>query len=193
MAITGVLAAFSPSVVVFGAIRLVQGVFYTVRYYLSKIYTVVNVCLKGSALVGWVLGYECTPVKLRVFWSLMGRWILHRHTNSHVLTQLEMVNLLGFYSATHYCYLVFDVSHFKHFDNDILVPESLHFLALEKKERLIDHWLERAQGSKKTLIHIKAGTVVSSLEENPEAQNLFVELWAHKIFLVYTMVLIYLW
>ncbi|KAK6737117.1 hypothetical protein RB195_019672 [Necator americanus] len=170
MAFTGAIAAFSPSVVIYGVLRLLQGIFYT-----------------GAALVGWVLGYECTPVKLRFFTTVYFgiAWVV----GYCLVTPIAMISpswrwLIFFVSVPHLltatlCYL--------------FVPESLHFLALERKEYSVGKWLEKATSKQGDLAQIDPKNVVSTLEVQPQAENLFVELWANKVFLLYTLVLIYLW
>ncbi|KHJ88710.1 hypothetical protein OESDEN_11494 [Oesophagostomum dentatum] len=75
----------------------------------------------------------------------------------------------------------------------MFVPESLHFLALERKERAIERWLKKAHSSKTPLTSIDPQSVVSTLEDQPKVENLLAEIWKHKIFMLYTAVLIYIW
>ncbi|RCN32005.1 hypothetical protein ANCCAN_22198 [Ancylostoma caninum] len=145
MAFTGTLAAFSPSAIVFGVLRLMQGIFYT-----------------GGALVGWVLGYECTPVKLRFFTTVYFgmAWV----AGYCLVTPIAMAApswrwLIFFVSTPHLltatlCYL--------------FVPESLHFLALERKQRSVRKWLDKAASNDAVIAQIEPATVVSTLEEQPE-------------------------
>ncbi|KAK6737115.1 hypothetical protein RB195_019672 [Necator americanus] len=142
---------------------------------------------EGAALVGWVLGYECTPVKLRFFTTVYFgiAWVV----GYCLVTPIAMISpswrwLIFFVSVPHLltatlCYL--------------FVPESLHFLALERKEYSVGKWLEKATSKQGDLAQIDPKNVVSTLEVQPQAENLFVELWANKVFLLYTLVLIYLW
>ncbi|VDP56724.1 unnamed protein product [Heligmosomoides polygyrus] len=105
MAFTGVLAALSPTVLAFGVLRFLQGIFYTVR----------------------------------------------------------------------------------------LVPESLHFLALDRRDGVVADWLKKAGRCQAGVAAIDPSTVVSTRQPEPEITNLVAELWAHKKFLLYTVVLVYLW
>uniref|UniRef100_A0A7I4Y840 MFS domain-containing protein n=1 Tax=Haemonchus contortus TaxID=6289 RepID=A0A7I4Y840_HAECO len=170
LASLGTLAAFSPSVMVFGILRFMQGIFYT-----------------GGALVGWVLGYECTPVKLRFFTSVYFgmAWV----TGYCLVTPLAML-------APNWRWLIFFVSVPQLFTATLcyfFVPESLHFLAIERHENVVGDWLKKAGRCHDSVADIDPSTVVSTRQEEPKVSNLFSELWTHKRFLLYTIVLIYLW
>lgn len=134
-----------------------------------------------------MLGYECTPVKLRFFTSVYFgmAWV----TGYCLVTPIAMVSsswrwLIFFVSTPHLitaalCYL--------------LVPESLHFLALDRRDGVVADWLKKAGRCQAGVAAIDPSTVVSTRQPEPEITNLVAELWAHKKFLLYTVVLVYLW
>ncbi|KIH51158.1 hypothetical protein ANCDUO_18758 [Ancylostoma duodenale] len=89
--------------------------------------------------MAWVAGY-CLVTPMAMV-APNWRWLIFFVSAPHLLT------------AT-LCYL--------------FVPESLHFLALERKQRSVRKWLERAASNDATIARIEPATVVSTLEEQPE-------------------------
>uniref|UniRef100_A0A158QP76 MFS domain-containing protein n=1 Tax=Haemonchus placei TaxID=6290 RepID=A0A158QP76_HAEPC len=157
LALLGTLAAFSPSAIVFGTLRFMQGIFYTL-WLVGCSYVDFSVYF-GMA---WVAGY-CLVTPLAML-APNWRWLIF------------FVSVPQLFTAT-LCYL--------------FVPESLHFLAIERHEKVVGDWLKRAGRCHDNVADIDPSTVVSTRQE--EVSNLFSELWTHKRFLLYTIVLIYLW
>ncbi|KAK6020345.1 hypothetical protein OSTOST_14001 [Ostertagia ostertagi] len=88
----------------------------------------------------------------------MGYRLLPCDTTCHACTQLAMADLLRLRATTHHCcplcYL--------------FVPESLHYLAIERQENEIDVWLKKAGRCHNNVADIDPSTVISTRQEEPK-------------------------
>lgn len=71
------------------------------------------------------------------------------------------------------------------------VPESLHFLVSSQQNEKIEAWLEKIRGPKGD---ISASDIVEDRDENGSSfKTLCREMWKHKMFIVYVLVMTYIW
>ncbi|CAP30377.2 Protein CBG11182 [Caenorhabditis briggsae] len=175
MASSGILSAFSNSILMFCIMRLIHGIFYTVSWMIHT----------ASGLAGWVLGYENTPLRLRfftsVYYGLM--WVV----GACLLALLA-------YILPDWRYLMFCISFPNLFVAILIymtVPESLHYLVSSQQTEKIEAWLEKIRGPKGD---ITAMDIVEIQDPKGSSfKSLCREMWKHKMFIVYIFVMTYLW
>ncbi|CAJ0952675.1 unnamed protein product, partial [Mesorhabditis belari] len=162
----GLLASMSPSILVYGLLRACQGCFYT-----------------GSTITAWVAGYEMTPRKLRPLTTLLFgiSWVIG----------YSLVAPLSYLSSSWRSLLIFTslptipFSIWAFFS----YPETLHYLASRSKTEQIEEWLQKISNVEKS--KIRAEQICGQIKK--EKVNIWKEMWYHKIFLLYSVVMIYLW
>ncbi|CAD6195708.1 unnamed protein product [Caenorhabditis auriculariae] len=174
MAFFGLLSAMAQDVYLLCIMRFIHGIFYT-----------------AAGLVGWVLGYENTPVSLRFFTSVYFglTWVFGTC----------LLALVG-YLTPNWRYLMVVIS-LPNFVTAIvaymLVPESLHFLVSSNKRRRVAKWLIKARkyDGDELLGDLRAEDVVGNGPKKASKGfwELICEMFEHKKFLVYTAAMVYLW
>ncbi|VDK80936.1 unnamed protein product [Litomosoides sigmodontis] len=185
LGIVGILTSLSDNIVTFIVGRSVQGF-----------------CSPGSLLVGWVLGYENVPVGLRGFVTLIYgvMWVVGFCAVAPLA--YFIVNWRWVMVAYSTASIALAVIYF------FTIPESLHFLIVNGRKQKAAKWIRNAEKYGKVLHKRKVDMMVELLEnaysnvkmnENGKGMTenlrspLLDELMEHKIFCIYTFILIFLW
>ncbi|VDM96124.1 unnamed protein product [Thelazia callipaeda] len=186
LGITGLLCALANSITMFAVCRLLQGI-----------------CSPGSLLVAWVLSYESVPIGLRGFVTLIYglMWVIGYCTVAPLA--YFVVNWRWLIVSCSAPSMLLAVLYF------YIVPESLHFLIANNRKEKAVNWIRNAEKYGNVVNKTNLNTMVELLESgccdakgcendisktNKNSRFLSVkELLNHKIFIIYTLILIFLW
>ncbi|CAG9535751.1 unnamed protein product [Cercopithifilaria johnstoni] len=185
LGIVSMLTCLAGSIVTFIIGRLIQGF-----------------CSPGALLVGWVLGYENVPVGLRGFVTLIYgvMWVVGFCAVAPLV--YFIVNWRWQMLAYSIPSIILAIIYF------FTIPESLHFLIVNGRNQKAAKWIRNAAKYGKVLHKRNVDVMVELLEntylvvkvhENGKEVTknlrslLFDQLMEHKIFCIYTLILIFLW
>ncbi|CAJ0919716.1 unnamed protein product, partial [Mesorhabditis belari] len=144
--LSGILASFSPSILIYSLLRACQGCFYT-----------------GSCVTGWVAGYEMSPPKMRPLATLLFRmaWLLGYSAVAPLAYNADSWRQLVFYTALPSLPFALWIYFF--------LPETLHFLVSKRKTKEMGVWLEKICGDQKSPV---SSEQILLLQENSEKSSL---------------------
>uniref|UniRef100_A0A0M3HRM4 MFS domain-containing protein n=1 Tax=Ascaris lumbricoides TaxID=6252 RepID=A0A0M3HRM4_ASCLU len=178
LSVTGAASVLADSIHVFTFGRFLQGI-----------------CSPGICLVVWVLGYECIPMSLRGCATLIygTMWVIGYCAlapMAYFLTSWRTLLLASTLPAGITCIFFFFV-----------VPESLHFLVVNRRNADAMKWVKRAKKygyseSDVNLDKMMEALFISTAKRHDTLQSKRSgnnELLANKIFILYTLVLTFLW
>ncbi|VBB33609.1 unnamed protein product [Acanthocheilonema viteae] len=185
LGIIGILTSSAKDIVVFIIGRFIQGF-----------------CSPGALLVGWVLGYESVPIGLRGFVTLI-------YGIMWVVGFCAVAPLVYFIANWRWLMITYSIPSIvlaaTYF---FIIPESLHFLMVNGRKQKAAKWIRNAEKYGKVLHKRNVDMMVELLEntyldekmherEKKITENLrsplLDQLMEHKIFCIYTFILIYLW
>lgn len=158
-----------------------------------------GICTPGVILVVWVLGYECIPISLRGYATLIygTMWVIGYCALAplaYFITDWRMLMLASTAPAglTGILYLC-------------VIPESLHFLVVNKKKSAALKWVKKAEKYSKTetsmIVDRMAEGLLKTTAQKAEVKevrqksksSVVDQLLRNKIFIAYTLILTFLW
>uniref|UniRef100_A0A0R3S792 MFS domain-containing protein n=1 Tax=Elaeophora elaphi TaxID=1147741 RepID=A0A0R3S792_9BILA len=157
---------------------------------------------EGALLVGWVLSYESVPIGLRGFVTLIYgvMWVVGFCAVAPLV--YFIVNWRWLMVAYSVPSIVLAIIYY------FTIPESLHFLMVSGKKKKAAKWIRNAEKYgkvlhkknldmmvellEKTYLDVKVHESDKGMTENLSS-SLLEQLMEHKIFYIYTFVLIFLW
>ncbi|WKX94613.1 hypothetical protein Q1695_011691 [Nippostrongylus brasiliensis] len=207
------LGAAAPSVHLFAICRLLQGACYTganlVAWVTAYEHTHTDLRSFTTFIFGttWVIGYSA--VALLAYFS--STWnLFQKHYTICVFTDLRSfttfifgttwvigysaVALLAYFSSTWRELMIWSAGSMFIFTLWCWrsVPETLHYLVSRRRATRIYEWLSIVDYSPPP--HTDISTLLEPDDSpSPEKSSFFRELWAHKIFIAYCLIQLYLW
>ncbi|KHN76207.1 Putative transporter [Toxocara canis] len=154
-----------------------------------------GICSPGICLVVWVLGYECIPITLRGYATLIygTMWVIGYCAlapMAYFITNWRILLLASTLPAGILAIVFF-----------FLVPESLHFLVVNGKNEEAMKWVKKAQKYDRSQSNKNVGKMMEALfnstskrQETKHSKSLGIdELLSNKIFIFYSLILTFLW